>query len=172
MTSKKYKQLDMDKQINTNSSRDSLRSYLRRFSSIFTIYGIVAFYLGGLFAILPGVTVLGAVVYAITVFVITVFLVVITFGVGLVFLFNEMILPLWSALGDLNPIYEKSQELSEVWSPIILGISIGLLVISIILYVFFEDRRKTKKIVHRSIYAGLSLVLLISFLTGTFSIWS
>ena len=145
MTSKKYKQLDMDKQINTNSSRDSLRSYLRRFSSIFTIYGIVAFYLGGLFAILPGVTVLGAVVYAITVFVITVFLVVITFGVGLVFLFNEMILPLWSALGDLNPIYEKSQELSEVWSPIILGISIGLLVISIILYVFFEDRRKTKK---------------------------
>ena len=85
MTSKKYKQLDMDKQINTNSSRDSLRSYLRRFSSIFTIYGIVAFYLGGLFAILPGVTVLGAVVYAITVFVITVFLVVITFGVGRTF---------------------------------------------------------------------------------------
>lgn len=172
MTSKNYKQLDMDKQINTNSSRDSLRSYLRRFSNIFTIYGIVAFYIGGLFTILPGVTVLGAVVYAITVFVITVFLVVITFGVGLVFLFNEMILPLWSALGDLNPIYEKSQELSKVWAPIILGISIGLLVISIILYVFFEDRRKTKKIVHRSIYAGLSLVLLISFLTGSFSIWS
>ena len=162
----------MDKLINSNSSKESLRSYLRRLSSIFTIYGIVAFYLGALFTILPGVTVLGAVIYAITIFVITVFLVVITFGVGLVFLFNEMILPLWSAFGDLNPIYEKSQELSRVWTPIILGISIGLLVISIILYIFFEDRRKKRKIVHRSIYAGLSLTLLIAFLTGVVTFWS
>ena len=161
----------MDYLANTNSSKESTKSYLTRLSNIFLAYGIVSFFLGFLFTILPIATVIAVGVYVLILLTVTFFLVVVTLGVGLVLL-NDIIISMWSSLSDVNSLLERAQELSQTGTPIILGISIGLLAISLILYLVFEDRRMSGKIAIRSVFITLSAVFLVLFFTDGINLWS
>lgn len=162
----------MDRFGNFNSAKESQRNYLVRLSNVLASYGIFAFFLGVIFSILPLTIFVSVGIYAVLIFAITLVLVAITLGIGASLIFEDTIVPLWISIGDLNTLLNRTQEISRIGTPIILGISIGFLTISIVLYVIFEDRRKTSKITARSVYLGFGIYFLLSFVLGLFGLGS
>ena len=159
----------IDQLIRPNSSKVSLKSYITRFSSIFAIYGYITFTVGLLSYLLPIIGAFALAIYFMLVLLYTVLVLVITLGAGFIFAFDS-IKALWSILDNTAELYAKFSEISIRISPIISGVSIGLLLTSLVLYILFAQNKKVKSIVPRSLFLLFAIMLLIFSLLVVFEI--
>lgn len=151
----------MDELLRPNSSNDSLKSYMTRFSSIFAKYGYVAFAVALLCYLLPIIGAIAIGLYFIIILCFTILLFIITLGVGFFLIMYGFVENMWSTFDNTTELYNKFVDISINISPVVSSISTGLLFLSLLLYIIFAQRKKTSSIVTKSIFFVLAIFILI-----------